>query len=269
MKPESRTGGLLCAVLAGLILALGGCNQDAAPVDADAVALVEGQPVTEAELVAFMQVRRQPVDDPQAREAALTELIDLHLLAESARRDGLIDEQTRAQVRVQELSLLANKALARFAQSQSVSEAEVAAEYQRQVAVTGNSEYRIRHLLLPDQMQAVNAIERLNQGQSFDDLAGNSDDNPGESGDLGWVNLAQVPSSFSGVLRSLEPGQFTPTPIQSEYGWHVVYLDSVREFSPPPMESVEEGIRNSLSRARLEAHLEALRSEAQVQRVRP
>lgn len=268
MKPDAPFRQVLTAIVTALLLAVGGCSQDTPPITGKVIATVDGQPVTEADLVAFMQVRRQPLDDPQAREAALTELIDLHLLAESARRDGLVDEQTRAQARVQELSLLANKALARFAKGQSVTESDVQTEYDRQIGLTGNREYRIRHLLLSDQMQAINAIERLKQGEPFETLLGNPTDG-NEAGDLGWVNLAQVPASFSSVLRSLEPGQYSPTPIQSEYGWHVVYLDSVRDFDPPPLDSVEEGIRNSLSRSRLEAHLETLRRATTVQRTQP
>ena len=82
------------------------------------------------------------------------------------------------------------------------------------------------------------------------------------AGALGWVNLAQVPAGFAESLPAMQPGQFSVAPIATEYGFHVLYLEEVRSFDAPDIESLKDGIRQTLGRRRLEEHMAGLRAAA-------
>lgn len=260
-----------------LIVLVAACDRSAPPASpghqraspaptGEVVAEVGGRSITAAQVAAFARLRGRHELTPEVRDWALAELTDLSLLAAEAAAGGLIDADAEAELEVQRLSLLANRALTELARREPVGEADLNAEYERQVGVTGRHEYRLYHILLPDRALADAVSARLAAGESFASLTESYAEQIGaaNAGELGWVNLAQVPAAFAEPIRALEPGAYTPVPIQTEYGWHVVYLADKRAFEPPPLETVKEGIRNTLSRQRVERHLADLRARAGV-----
>ena len=213
-----------------------------------------------------MRMRRQNPEDPAARQRSLSEYVDLLLLAKEARDAGLADERTLADIEVQRVSMLANRALTEFAQGETITEEQLQTEYQRQISVTGGQEFLLKHILVGDETSAADILARLQEGVTFDLLVAAAAPELGESnaGEIGWVNLAQVPASFTEPLASLTPGNYAPRPIRSAYGWHVLYMEDSRAFEPPEYESVKEGIRGTLARQVLEEHLASLRQAADI-----
>ncbi|MEM7707878.1 MAG: peptidyl-prolyl cis-trans isomerase [Pseudomonadota bacterium] len=264
----SPTSTLLATTVCLLVLTGcggGGGTDSAAPVDAgEVIATVNGNAVTAPQLDAFLEFRRQTLDQPEVRDAALKDLVDMLLLVDETRSSGLLTAEAQAALKVQEWSFLANLALSDMARSQPITDQEITAEYQRQLELTGGTEYKLKHMLVPSQLEGAQLISRLTQGEPFDTLLAELDPAAGSGGDLGWVNLVQVPEGFTPVLKNLKPGEFSPIPIGSEYGWHVVLLEDQRTFQPPALDQIEEGIRNSLSRQRLERHMQRLRSQARI-----
>ena len=57
---------------------------------------------------------------------------------------------------------------------------------------------------------------------------------------------------FEAAAFALEPGTYTETPVQSEFGWHVIKLEEKRMSEPPPFAEVEEQLRNHLMRQKFE-----------------
>ncbi|MDJ0656579.1 MAG: peptidyl-prolyl cis-trans isomerase [Xanthomonadales bacterium] len=265
-----RPGLIALLAAAGLLV---GCSDGPAPppVEADAqasLATVNGVRVTEAQLEAFMRLRRQNFADAAARQRSLAEYIDLMLLAREARATGLEDDQTLAEIEVQRVSLLANKALTEFARAETITDEQLQSEYSRQIGVTGGREYLLHHIMVADENSAADILARLQEGVEFDLLAAAAAPELGEgnAGEIGWVNLAQVPASFADPLSLMTRNSYAPRPIRSEYGWHVLYLKDFREFEPPEFEDVKEGIRSTLARQALENHLESLRAAADINR---
>lgn len=236
---------------------------DAGAFDGQTVASVNGETVPEEILLAYLRMSGKIDADPAAQQAALVELVDLLLLAQAARADGLLDRSsTRAELAVQRISWIANQSLARFAEANPVTEAEIAAEYELQVDRTGRQEYKLRHLLAGSREEAEGLAERLGTGVAFETLEAEQVERLGAAaaGQIDWVNLAQVPPAFGPAVSELAAGEFTRIPVQSEYGWHVILLDGVRPFEPPSLDTVREGIRATLARRKIEAHLASLRS---------
>ncbi|MEM9305169.1 MAG: peptidylprolyl isomerase [Pseudomonadota bacterium] len=236
---------------------------DVSAFDGQTVASVNGEIVPEEILLAYLRMSGKIDADPAAQQAALVELVDLLLLAQAARADGLLDRSsTQAELAVQRVSWIANQALARFAEANPVTEDEIAAEYELQVVRTGRQEYKLRHLLAASREEAEGLAGRLGTGTAFETLEAEQVGRLGAAaaGQIDWVNLAQVPPAFGPAVSELAAGEFTRIPVQSEYGWHVILLDGVRPFEPPALDTVRDGIRATLARRKIEAHLASLRS---------
>ena len=65
---------------------------------------------------------------------------------------------------------------------------------------------------------------------------------------------------------ALKPGEITKTPVETEYGWHVIQVEDRRPVQPPPFDSVREQLYNQLSRQVIADQLEKLRAKAKVER---
>jgi len=65
---------------------------------------------------------------------------------------------------------------------------------------------------------------------------------------------------------ALEKGKYTTTPVKSEFGYHVIILDDVREPDAPKFEDVKPQLEMFVQRKKLQEYLDGLRKAAQVQK---
>ena len=84
-----------------------------------------------------------------------------------------------------------------------------------------------RHILVSDEPTAKSVIERLKKGEDFAALAKelSSDGSAANGGDLGWFGAGAMVPEFEKAAFALEkPGDYTTTPVQSQYGYHIIQL---------------------------------------------
>jgi parvulin-like peptidyl-prolyl isomerase len=85
-----------------------------------------------------------------------------------------------------------------------------------------------RHILVADEATALNIIEKLKSGGDFAELAKvlSTDTGSGANGgDLGWFSSgAMVPEFETAALALEKPGDFTLTPVKSQFGFHIIQL---------------------------------------------
>jgi hypothetical protein len=85
-----------------------------------------------------------------------------------------------------------------------------------------------RHILVADEALAVTLIERLKNGEDFAALAQEFSTDTGSAvngGDLGWFGAGAMVAEFETAAYALEKsGDFTQTPVQSEFGFHIIQL---------------------------------------------
>jgi len=62
-------------------------------------------------------------------------------------------------------------------------------------------------------------------------------------GSLGQIQRGETVGEFERALRTLEPGQLAPAPIETEHGFHVLRLDARVRGERVPLSSVEDRIR--------------------------
>ena len=131
----------------------------------------------------------------------------------------------------------------------------------------GGKEYRARHILVESEAEAKSVIEQLKKGVKFEELAKKSKD-PGSAangGDLDWNGPDTFVKPFSEAMVKLEKGKYTEMPVKSDFGYHVIRLDDVREQAPPPLEQVAPQIKQELERRSIQTLQADLKAKARVQ----
>jgi peptidyl-prolyl cis-trans isomerase C len=71
--------------------------------------------------------------------------------------------------------------------------------------------------------------------------------------------------AFSESVSELEKGNYTETPVQTQFGWHVIKLDDVRDTEPPTLESMRPEIMQRLQGQAINDYLVKLRSDANIE----
>lgn len=263
----------LLALAAAALLA--GCTKEQAPeadqaaaAPVDAVAYVNGEPISK-EMFNFHLQRRTGGQPGRAgaedREMLLNELVDMTLLAQQARKQGLEKDPVIAG-RIQNLenAILAQAAVERVTKQGQTEEA-VKAEYDKRFGVE-QKEYHARHILVDSQEKAQAVIDKLNGGADFAKLAQEHSTGPTgpNGGDLGWFQAEQMVPPFAEAVKKMEPGTYTKEPVQTRFGWHVIRLEETRPIPPPSLDEVREQLQSALTQQSVENHIAELRKQADI-----
>jgi peptidyl-prolyl cis-trans isomerase C len=234
------------------------------------LAVVNGKPVPSSRVEALkQQVERsgRPVT-PEILAQIKEELIAREIFMQEARKRGLdATEDYKAQLELARQSILIRELFANFQKKNPVTDAEIKGEYDKFVAANGGKEYRARHILVEKEDEAKALIADLKKGGKFEDLAKKASKDPGSGangGDLDWANAASYVPEFSNAMIKLEKGQLTETPVKSQFGFHIIRVDDVREAQLPPLDEVKPQITQQLTQSKLGKFQEDLRTKAKV-----
>ncbi len=235
------------------------------------LAIVNGKPVPSSRVEALkQQVERsgRPVT-PEILAQIKEELIAREIFMQEARKRGLdASEDYKAQIELARQSLLIRELFANFQKKNPVTDAEIKAEYDKFVAANGGKEYRARHILVEKEDEAKALIADLKKGAKFEDLAKKASKDPGSGangGDLDWANAASYVPEFSNAMVKLEKGQLTDVPVKSQFGFHIIRVDDVRDAQLPKLEEVKPQITQQLTQSKLAKFQEDLRAKAKIQ----
>lgn len=234
------------------------------------VATVNGKPIKQS-LVDYITKdaadRGQKVDD-NVRDIIVNKLISSELILQEAQRNGLDKKPDYlAKEELAKRELLVNTYLQDYLKKNPVSEADTKAEYDKYKAQLGDKEYSARHILVSTEAEAKDIIAQLDKGGDFAKIAKEKSKDPGskdKGGDLGWFSLGGMVKPFSDALSGLKKGGVTTTPVQTQFGWHVIKLDDIRDAQPPAYDKVKEGLQKQLQQRNLEKLLTDLRAKAKI-----
>ena len=268
---------LLAATAAALL-----AGAVALPAFAQNVAIVNGKPVPKARLDALEgQIRAQaartgqPVP-PEVQNQLREEVIAREIFMQEAQRRGLeASPDYRAKMELARQSVLIGELFADFQKSAAVTDEEAKAEYDRivgaQAPAAGAREYKARHILVEKEDEAKAAIAQIKKGGKFEDIAKKLSKDPGsgaQGGDLGWANPSGYVPEFAGALGKLNKGQMTDAPVKSQFGWHVIRVDDVRDAKAPEapkFEDVKPQLVQQMQQQKLVKFQEELRAKAKVE----
>ncbi|MFV8823219.1 peptidylprolyl isomerase [Thauera sp. WH-2] len=239
-------------------------------VAADSVAKVNGAtiPAARAEAMLAEQRAQGAPEGEQLRNAVREELIRREVLSQEAGKKGLDKKaDVNAQMELARQAILIRAYLQEYVRTNPVSEADLKKEYEAIKGRMGDKEYKPRHVLVETENEAKAIIARLQNGTPFEEVAKDSRD-PGSrerGGDLGWSNPGMYVQPFSEAMVKLEKGKYTSTPVKSDFGYHVIQLDDVRDVQAPPFEEVKAQLEQRLQQQKVERHVLELREKAKVE----
>jgi peptidyl-prolyl cis-trans isomerase C len=243
----------------------------AVPAQAQNLAIVNGKPVPLARVDALAQqfVRSGRQITPEMMEELKKAVVDRELLVQEAQKQGLDGgADFKAQMEFTRDSLLIRDLVASFQKSNPVTDAEIQAEYDKFVAANSGKEYRARHILVEKEAEAKSVIAQLKKGAKFEALAKKLSKDPGSGangGDLDWAAAGGFVKEFSDAMVALGKGKFTETPVKTQFGYHVIRLDDVRQAQLPAIDEIKPQIAQQLGQQKLLKFQEDLRAKAKIE----
>ncbi len=238
---------------------------------AGAVAKVNGKeiPQSRADFVIKANTAQGQADSPELRNRVKEVLIRNELLAQEAVKKGLDKTQEfTSQIELTRQEALVNAYIQDFVKNNPVSEEAIKAEYDRAKGQAGDMEYKARHILVKDEAEAKAIIAQIKKGGSFEKIAAQKSQDPGskdKGGDLDWAPGGRYVPAFSDALKKLKKGQMTDTPVQTQFGWHVIRVDDERSMKFPSIEEVKPQIQQGLQRQAIEKQIADMRAKAKIE----
>jgi peptidyl-prolyl cis-trans isomerase C len=269
----------LCLVSGSLMLGLGGlaaCDKkadSATPADnSPPVATVNGTPIGRDFYEFYVKnVAGKPSSElpKEQREQALDNLIRAQLVAQQAEKDGVTkDKETAAILELSRLNVLQQAVSERYLKDKKPTEQDLRKEYETQVAMLANKEYRARHILVATETFANKLVEQLDKGGKFDEIAKREsmDSSKDQGGELGWFTPDRMVKPFADAVLTLKPGEYTKKPIQTQYGWHVIQLEETRDLAPPAFEGVKQQLERVVQGKKFKEYTDNLLKSAKVEK---
>ncbi len=206
--------------------------------------------------------------DEQKRVAALSGAIDVKLLASGAIAEGVekTDDFKKRMAYLGDREL--HNAYFRKHVIDSTSTEEVKARYDKEIAaLPKQEEVKASHILVKTEDEAKAVIAELDGGKDFAAIAKekSQDSNKDDGGDLGWFGPGRMVPEFEQAAFGLEKGAYTKTPVQTQFGFHVIKVDDKRDAPPPPFEQVQDQVKQLVMRDKYVALIEKAKAEQKIE----
>lgn len=241
----------------------------APPEDNQVLITVNDFEVTPEVIQAYRGLRQggEPRNPQQAQAMIINELVTILIISQDAEAKGLENKPENAVA----LDLGRRLALSEAAVQDVVANYEVTDEaikkaYDEQFANLPK-EYKARHILVKEEDKAKELIGELDKGADFGELAkANSiDGSAAQGGDLGWFSPDRMVKPFADAVVAQEKGQFSKEPVQSQFGYHIILVEDVRDQQPPKLEDVREALGTKLRQQAVSDYVLALRDKSDIQ----
>jgi peptidyl-prolyl cis-trans isomerase C len=198
----------------------------------------------------------------------LNRMVDGMLVAEAGRKDHL-DQDPDLQLRLKryEDRLIQEAYLNRVVKG-AETEDRLKARYQTFMEEkAGHEEVHARHILVKTEEEAKSLIAELDKGADFAALAKQYSTDPGAAsgGDLGYFGHGDMVKEFADVAFALPAGQYTKTPVKTQFGWHVIEVEDHRVSSPPSFADARQEVSQLVARDAVDATLKELRGAAKIE----
>ena len=243
----------------------------ATAVLAQNVAIVNGKAVPKTRLDSLAQQVEssgRPIT-PEMQGQLREEVIAREVFMQEADKLGLAaTDDFKVQMELARQTILIRQLFNDFQKKNPITDADLKAEYDKFAAANGGKEYKARHILVEQESEAKTIIASLKKGGKFEDIAKKKSKDTGSGangGDLDWANPSSYVPEFSAALLKLNKGQLTQEPIKTQFGFHVIRVDDVRDVKLPAFEEVKPQISQQMQQEKLGAFQQNLRSKAKVE----
>ena len=149
-----------------------------------------------------------------------------------------------------------------------MTEAELKEAYKNVSANAPKEEVKMRLMGFDSEAKAKAAIGKLDSGDSFANIAAQSDDAGlrASGGDLGWGNPNALPKPLADAANKLGKGKFNAQPISVNGAWFVLQVEDRRATEPmAPFDQVKGQLAQAIQAERFQQYLGKQRATAKIQ----
>lgn len=245
----------------------------AAPLAAQNIATVNGQAISQQQFDDFVNllVKEGAQDTPELREQVREEMVIRLIAVQEAEASGLDKKDEVAQeLNLARQGILVRALLNNYIENNPLTEKELKAQYEElKKAEAGQKEYKVRHILVEAEDEAKKLLADIkSKAISFADAAKSKSIDPGsgaKGGDLGWAPSDIYVAEFGEAVQKQKKGELSAAPVQSEFGWHILEVDDVRDIEFPEFEDVKPQIEEMQRKQQLTDYQQSLMEKAKVE----
>ena len=148
---------------------------------------------------------------------------------------------------------------------QKVTEEEIKKLYDEYTAkFESQKEVKAKHILTDSEAKAKEVIGKLKKGADFVELA--KEYSKDQVADLGYFTAEMMVPEFSKAAFNMNKGEYSKTPVKTEFGYHVILVDDVRASKPLELKEVEPQLKNMVTQKVVAEIFDDLRNSAKVEK---
>ena len=235
-------------------------------------AMVNGVSVPQARVDIRVKdaIAQGKADGMELHKAILNDLINIEVMAQEATKLGLDNsDDVVQQIEMSRQSVLANAFVQNYIKNNSISDEQLLREYDQRKSKLGDKEYNARHIMVDTEDEAKSIIALLaKKDNKFEKLAAEKskdDDSAANGGSLGWAVPNSFVPPFANALRNLKKGERTKEPVKTEFGWHIIMVDDIRDLKAPTFDEVKPQLVQRLQRQAVKKAIDDLRAKATIE----
>lgn len=216
----------------------------------DPVGKIEGRSISKGEFNAYLQIfedlRVNEVDHPMIVEQLLKQYGGYELLANKAKERGL-DKDPSYEKRVE---LFSRHYLIELLHRDMLEKKEFnldkeRAEYNDKVTLLEKQEFNVSHILVNTEESAQEIIKEINNKeitfeQAVKEYSIDANTQPQDGNFGGWFKLSLLDDDvFLKTLREMSIGEVKSDPLQTEYGFHILRVNGIRDVKIPTFDELD------------------------------
>ena len=125
----------------------------------------------------------------------------------------------------------------------------------------GEKEVKAKHILVKDEATAKDVIAKFQKNGGFEKLAKEYSKEPA---DLGYFTKEMMVPEFGDAAFKLKKGEYTKTPVKTQFGYHVILVEDVREAKPQPLDKIEPQLKAMLAQKTMGDIIKGMQDKAKV-----
>ncbi|WP_120499458.1 peptidylprolyl isomerase [Roseovarius sp. EL26] len=231
------------------------------------LAEINGEKITLGHVIAMrttLPAQYDQVADQILFDGLLNQLVQQTLLMQAG--EGEPSKLTQLSIENERRALIAN-ANSRGVLIQDIDDGAIETLYnERYTSAPQETEYNAAHILVETEDEAKAIIATLDDGADFTEQAKEKSIGPSSTsgGELGWFGAGTMVAPFFEGVKTLQAGEHTADPVQTEFGWHVILLKETRDVERPKLEEVRGALEEELRTTAFEDYLAELESKADI-----